>query len=36
MFAKREREWGKDKLGVWDQEIQTTIHKMDKQQRFTV
>ena len=29
---QRGREWGKDKLGVWDQQIHTTIHKIDKQQ----
>ena len=23
---------GRDKLGVWDQQIQTTIYKIDKQQ----
>ena len=23
---------GRDKLGVWDQEIQTTMYKVDKQQ----
>ena len=27
---------GKDKLGVWDLDIQTTIYKIDKQQGFTV
>ena len=30
------RKGGRDKLGVWDQQIQTTIHKIDKQQGFTV
>ena len=25
-----EREEGRDKIGVWDQEIQTTMHKIDK------
>ena len=25
---QREKEWGKDKLGVWDQQIQSTMHKM--------
>ena len=23
-------EWEKDKLGVWDQQIQTTVYKIDK------
>ena len=27
---------GRDKLGVWDQQIQTTIYKIDKQQGPTV
>ena len=27
---------GGDKLGVWDQQIQTTIYKIDKQQGLTV
>ena len=27
---------GKDKLGVWNQQIQTTIYKRDKQQGPTV
>ena len=27
---------GRDKLGVWDQQIQTTVHKIDKQHGFTV
>ena len=27
---------GKDKLGVWDQQIQTTMYKIDKQQGPTV
>ena len=30
------KEGGKDKLGVRDEQIQTTIHKIDKQQGFTV
>ena len=25
-----------DKLGVWDEQIHTTIYKIDKQQRLTV
>ena len=32
MVAKGEMEWERDKLGVWDQEIHTTIYKIDKQQ----
>ena len=24
--------WGRDKLGVWDLHIQTTIYKIDNQQ----
>ena len=31
MVIKGKRGW-KDKLGVWDQQIQTTIYKTDKQQ----
>ena len=27
---------GRDKLGVWDQQIQTTVDKIDKQQGPTV
>ena len=27
---------GRDKLGVWDQQIQSTIYKIDKQQGFTI
>ena len=34
MVTKWER--GRDKLGVWDQQIQTTIYKTDKQQGPTV
>ena len=30
-----QRGWG-DKLGVWDQQTQTTIHKIDKEQGPTV
>ena len=29
-------EGGRDKLGVWDQQIQTAIHKIEKQQGFTL
>ena len=28
--------WGKDGLGVWDQQMQTGIYRMDKQQGPTV
>ena len=28
---KREKGWLRDKLGVWDQQIQTTIYKINKQ-----
>ena len=30
-YEKR-KGWGTDKLGVWDQQIQTTIYTVDKQQ----
>ena len=32
MVTKGERGWGRDKLGDWDQQIQTIIYKIDKQQ----
>jgi len=32
----REKERGKDKLGVWDSQIHSTIYKTEKQQGFTV
>ena len=32
MIAKGEMEWERDKLGVWDQEIHTTIYKIGEQQ----
>ena len=35
MVTKGETEGRRDKLGVRDQRIQTTIHKIDYQQRFT-
>ena len=28
--------WGRDGLGVWDQQMQTIIYKMDRQQGLTV
>ena len=31
MVTKGER-WGREKLGVWDQHIYTTIYKIDNQQ----
>ena len=31
-----EGEWGWDKLGVWDQQMQTIIYSMDKQQGPTL
>ena len=34
MVTKGER--GRDKLGVWDQQIHTTIYKIDKQQGPTI
>ena len=33
--AQRGEEGRRDKLGVWDQQIFTTICKIDKQQGFT-
>ena len=29
------KRWGRDKLGVWDYQIQTTTYKIDKQQCST-
>ena len=31
VVAKAEGEWGRDRLGVWDQQMQTIIYRMDKQ-----
>ena len=31
-----EREAGRDKLGAWDEQIQTTVYQIDNQQGFTV
>ena len=31
MVAKGERGRGRDKLGIWDEQIHTTINKIDKQ-----
>ena len=36
MVTKGERGGGRDKLGVWDQQIQIIIYKVDKQQGPTV
>ena len=36
MVTKGEKAWERDKLGVWDQQIQTTIYKIDKQQGTTI
>ena len=36
MVTKGERGWKRDKLGVWDYQIQTIIYKIDKQQGHTV
>ena len=32
MVTRGERECGRDKLQAWNQQIQTTIYKIDKQQ----
>ena len=32
MVTKEERGWRRDKLGVWDWQIQITVYKIDKQQ----
>lgn len=36
MVTKGERGWGKGKLGVWDQQVQTAVQKTDKEQGPTV
>ena len=36
MVTKEERKSGRDKSGVWDQQTQTTVYKLDKQQGPTV
>ena len=33
---KGEKDLGSDKIGVWNQQIQTAIPKIDKQQEFTI
>ena len=30
-ITKGERGWGRDKVGVWDQQIQATVYEIDKQ-----
>ena len=35
MVTKGER-WGRDKLGIWEEHIHTTIYKIEKQQGPTV
>ena len=34
VVTSREREVGRGRKGVWDEEIQTTMFKTDKQQRY--
>ena len=36
MVTKGEMEGGREKSGVWDQQIQTTMYKIDKQQGPTI
>ena len=36
VVAKGEEGWGREVLGVWDQQVQTSIHRMHKQQDPTV
>ena len=36
MVVKGEGRWGREGLGVWDQQMQTSIYRMDKQQGPTV
>ena len=31
---KREKDMGRDKIGVWDYQIQTIMYKIHKQQRY--
>ena len=31
MVTKGEREWERDKLGVWNEQLQSTVYKIDKQ-----
>ena len=36
MVTTEESGWGRDELGVQDEQIQTTVYKVDKQQNLTV
>ena len=36
VVAKEEDGWGRDGVGVWSEQMQTIIYKMDKQQGLTV
>ena len=36
VVTKEEREGRRDKLRVWDYQIQTTVYKIDKQQGYTI
>ena len=36
LVTKGEREEGRGELGLWDQDLQMTIHKIEKQQGFTL
>jgi len=31
MVTKGKREWERDKLGVWNEQLQSTVYKIDKQ-----
>ena len=34
--SKRKREEGRDILGLWNSQMETTMYKLDEQQRYTV
>ena len=36
VVAKREEQWERDRMGVWNSQMQTIIYRMDKQQHLTV
>ena len=36
VVAQGKGEWRRDGLGVWNQQMQTIIHRMDKKQDLTV
>ena len=36
MIISGEREWGRDKIGVGDQEVQTSVYKINKLQGYIV